>query len=218
MCKQAEEEGISGDALKMLLKHYTKAMGISRHSVRHWLDDIEESTSRNLRLWRNIDANNVLAENKSLIFGDFREYPKQELEGSIDLIFTDPPYGQETIGLYKDLGEFAYTVLKEGGSLLTYVGHITLRECLNVLSDSGLNYWWQLIVEFGGPTYFPFGKRLGCRYKPLLWFVKGKSLKADFEIMFDVIKSQTPDKSQHDWAQSRVEAKQVISHLTFEGI
>ena len=35
--------------------------------------------------------------------------------------------------------------------------------------------------------------------------------------MFDVIKSQTPDKSQHDWAQSGVEARQVISHLTFEG-
>lgn len=216
LLQKAMDEGIDGAGLKMLLKHYSKSMGISRHSVRHWLDNIEESTGQSAPLAQN-DDNNVLAENKSLFFGDFREYPKQDLEGSIDLIFTDPPYGKESVDLYKDLGDFAYTVLKEGGSLFCYVGHVTLRECLNVLSESGLNYWWQLVVEFGGPTYFPFGKRVGCRYKPLLWFVKGEKLKADFDIIFDVIKSDTPDKSQHKWAQSGIEANWVIGHLTFEG-
>ena len=134
---------------------------------------LEESTSRNHSMG-DIDDNNVLSDNKSLFFGDFREYPKQELEGSIDLIFTDPPYGKQTVGLYKDLGEFAYTVLREGGSLLSYVGHITLRECLNVLSESGLNYWWQLNRRVWRSHLFSFWKASWLQIQAFIVVCKGR--------------------------------------------
>jgi 16S rRNA G966 N2-methylase RsmD len=37
---------------------------------------------------------------------------------SIDLIFTDPPYGKEYLQLYKELGKLAIRVLRPGGSLV----------------------------------------------------------------------------------------------------
>ncbi|KKL23965.1 hypothetical protein LCGC14_2420110, partial [marine sediment metagenome] len=50
----------------------------------------------------------------SLLTGDFREVlalPKN----SVDFIFTDPPYDEESIPLYGDLAKLGARVLKPGG-------------------------------------------------------------------------------------------------------
>lgn len=45
-----------------------------------------------------------LPDNIRLIQGDFREKGKEIPDNSIDLIFTDPPYDEESLPLYRDLG------------------------------------------------------------------------------------------------------------------
>lgn len=52
-----------------------------------------------------------------LRLSDFRQ-DSTIADNSIDLIFTDPPYGLESVPLYKDLAKLAVKVLKEGGSLV----------------------------------------------------------------------------------------------------
>ena len=46
---------------------------------------------------------------------DFREVGKKIKDHSADLIFTDPPFGQEFLPLWDDLGAFAARSLEAGG-------------------------------------------------------------------------------------------------------
>jgi predicted methyltransferase len=81
----------------------------------------------------NKDGKNSCNTNYKLICGDFFEQSQKEIEdNSIDLIFTDPPYGKEYLSLYQELARLASRVLKRGGCLVTYVGHIILDEVLNI--------------------------------------------------------------------------------------
>lgn len=64
----------------------------------------------------------LLPENLELKIGDFRKLcGKMEAE-SVDLIFTDPPYDEESLPLWCDLGHHAARLLKPGGVLLSYSG------------------------------------------------------------------------------------------------
>jgi len=52
------------------------------------------------------------------------EFQKAYIPGnSVSLIFTDPPYHEKYLHLYEDLAVHASRVLREGGSLICYVGH-----------------------------------------------------------------------------------------------
>ncbi len=55
-----------------------------------------------------------------------RDKGKEIAANSIDLIFTDPPYNQESVPLYGDLAKLAQRVLKPGGSLITFIGQAAL--------------------------------------------------------------------------------------------
>ncbi len=76
---------------------------------------------------------------------DYREVGKKIKDDSADLIFTDPPFGQEFLPLWDDLGAFASRVLKPGALLVTYVGQTYLGQVLADLSQH-LSYVWCLAV------------------------------------------------------------------------
>jgi hypothetical protein len=52
--------------------------------------------------------------------GDFREVLADIPDGSVALVLTDPPYAEEYLPLWDDLGAFAARVLRPGGSLVAY--------------------------------------------------------------------------------------------------
>ena len=76
---------------------------------------------------------------------DFREVGKRIKDDSADLIFTDPPFGQEFLPLWDDLGAFAARVLKPGALLVTYTGQAYLGQVIAALSQH-LNYVWCLAI------------------------------------------------------------------------
>jgi hypothetical protein len=142
--------------------------------------------------------------------GDFRKLTDKVADGSLSLIFTDPPYDRKAIELFDGLGEFASQKLCEGGSLLAYVGHIQIPDAIAALSKN-LRYWWVCCcLHSGGESLMKeYGIRVG--WKAMLWFVKGTRDDKQ-NIVRDVV-SGGREKSHHDWQQSQSEAEYWIENL-----
>ena len=159
---------------------------------------------------------NSSSSNVTLLHGDFRQLSKTIPNESIDLIFTDPPYAAEYVPLYEDLAIIAQNVLKEGGSLVAYVGHYAIPKVIEIMENVGLTYWWPIAVILSGSFARHYPRQVTIKWKPLLVFVKGDKLSTT-DFLSDVIKSNTPSKVLHEWEQSTVEAEHIISRLTVEG-
>lgn len=147
--------------------------------------------------------------------GDFRSVLADLEDESVDLILTDPPYGNDAVDLYRDLGALAARVLRPGGSLVTYVGQATLMECSNALGEH-LRYWWTLaLLHESGLQQLP-GKWVQVRWKPLLWFVRDDR-GGSRRYVDDVVHGSKPRKDLHEWAQGLDEVKPIIEQLTEPG-
>ena len=163
-----------------------------------------------------------LPKNCDLRLGDFREKTKDIPDNSVDLIFTDPPYGNDSIPLYEDLAILASRVLKPGGSIVTYIGQHNLPEILDIFTSNNLKYWWPIAVKHTGATTAFHQRKVFVLWKPILWFVEGDKLSESYPItalndyLYDYIESKPPEKLLHPWEQSPVEAEHVINKLTIE--
>ena len=167
---------------------------------------------------RDLLSNGVISniqfpDNIQLIEGDFIEKCKEILDNSIDLIFTDPPYQRGWLPFYEPLGKIAFRALKEGGSLVMYAGHYALPQIFEYMKNSGLKYWWEIVVTHPGSSARMFSRNVSVTYKPLFWYAKGPRPKI-LEFIKDSVESKRPDKTLHLWIQSTDEAEHVISKLT----
>jgi DNA modification methylase len=143
------------------------------------------------------------------------------------LILSDPPYGREYLPLYHELAKSAIRVLKPGGSLVFYVGHIVLDQVIKIFNEFSLNkhnnsmnlqYWWILTVKHSGHHQKVYPRHVFAEWKPLLWYVKGERIN-DLVIsntIGDYIESAPPSKIEHEWQQSTIEAEYIIKNLTLE--
>jgi len=136
------------------------------------------------------------------------------IEGnSISLILSDPPYLEKDLMLYNDLAVHASRVLRDGGSLLCYVGHYAIHRVITMMEKAGLKFQWPMVILHSGPSAAIFGRKVLVGYKPMLWFVKGKY---EGEMVRDVIQSEFQGKELHEWAQSTVESDYFIKYMTIE--
>jgi len=134
------------------------------------------------------------------------------IEGSsVSLIISDPPYHEKDLLLYNDLAVHASRVLREGGSLLCYVGHYAIGRVITMMEKAGLKFQWPMAIIHGGPTAAMFGRKVLVGYMPMLWFVKGKY---EGEFVRDVIQSEFQGKELHEWAKSTVESDYFIKYMT----
>lgn len=142
--------------------------------------------------------------------GDFRNLSDKVANGSLSLIFTDPPYDRKAIELFDGLGKFAAEKLGEGGSLIAYVGHIQIPDAIAALQKH-MRYWWVCCcLHSGGDSLMrEYGIRVG--WKAMLWFVKGTRNDKQ-KIVHDVV-SGGREKSHHDWQQAQSEAEYWIENL-----
>ena len=131
--------------------------------------------------------------------------------GSVSLIFTDPPYHDKYLHLYDDLMKRAFDVLRDGGSLVCYVGQGNIGKVINMAEKYGLKFHWPITILHSGPSASVFGKRVLVSCKIMLWFVKGKY---EGEFVRDSIKSEFEGKELHEWAQSTKESDYYIKYMT----
>lgn len=146
--------------------------------------------------------------------GDFQIVLDAIADESVDLIVTDPPYGDEHTHLYGDLGEWAARKLKPGGSLVAYVGQGNLPDVCSAL-DAHLRYWWTLaLVHKHGAQQLP-GKWIMVEWKPLVWYVKGH--RSGRQYVADRMSGSRPHKELHEWAQGTDEVAYLIEQLSEPG-
>lgn len=181
--------------------------------VEGWLTQTPPIVSREALLAkiRRLTENDAMPEVEA---GDFRDVLAGVPDGAASLILTDPPYGENAVFLYSDLGEFARRVLRPGGSLLCYTGQSILPDVLDTLSHR-LRYWWTLaLVHRHGGQQLP-GKWVIAEWKPVVWFVNDHRLGREY--VPDVLRGSAPEKAHHDWAQGIEEVVPLIERLTERG-
>ncbi len=155
-----------------------------------------------------------------LQFGNMETLGENIPDNSVDMIFTDPPYNEASLSLYTDLAKLADRVLKQGGSLITFVGHYALFKINELVqANSELVYHWQIIVKHNGSKSRIHARHIWPYYKPLLWYYKptidGKI--TIYQDVADLVESKAVSKDSHEWEQSTIEAEHMIKPLTVEG-
>ena len=143
---------------------------------------------------------------------DFRDLAVTN--GSVDLIFTDPPWDKEGRRLIPDFAEWAARKLRpDGGLLLVYTGHAGLLEVGSQIAKK-LTYLWTLSCHngcgFGTSTRHDLLIR--CRWRPVLMFCRGKYRPR--QVFDDAVITEDREKTYHDYQQPLSEALFFIKALT----
>jgi len=151
--------------------------------------------------------------------GDFRDV-LGDLEGQVDAIITDPPYGKEHLDLYSDLSRVAATLLKPSGVLVVMVGALYLPDYLARLMTH-LRYRWTCAYIAQGPRTRVFPVRVGTGWKPLLVFMRPDAADSKF-LLDDVFDAATvcqdgTQKNLHHWEQSEAGFAEIVERFTEPG-
>lgn len=179
-------------------------------SVHRVAKEIKEKQQRDERQKKRVDAAGDKVDSH-IIVGDFRKHADKVVDGSVSLIFTDPPYDREASKMLPALAEFAATKLADGGSLVCYVGQTQLPSAMDALRKH-LRYWWTIACVHAGRATVMREYGINAGWKAMLWFVKGT--RHNNSIMVSDVVSGGEEKDSHDWQQSQGEAEYLISKLT----
>lgn len=146
----------------------------------------------------------------SIITGDARELAQAIPDESVDLIFTDPPYLREFLGLYGDIAEIGARVLKPGGWLFAYGAGEHLPDHLARMGMH-LDYFWVFILKHQNGWPRMWNKKLMSAYKPIMVYTKGKPRTQHW---LATMHGDSKDKDWHDWGQGDGFALKIIDLLT----
>ncbi len=134
-------------------------------------------------------------------------------DNSAALFFTDPPYSQDTLGLFSDLAKVAACKLKPGGLCLTYAPQPHLAEIIDLMRNY-LEYWWIFSVSQTGLEPRIWKNKLWVGWKPILAFKKPPANGRLTDTWFrDNFRGLGEDKRFHKWGQDIHEATYWIEAL-----
>lgn len=144
--------------------------------------------------------------------GDARAVAAGIAPGSIDLVFTDPPYPRKFLHTYGMVAEIAARVLRPGGWLLAMGGGMYADEILAMMSKH-LTYHYTLEVNLIGSATAalrPHGQHAPVisRTKPIYVFARGKSTPRT--VVYTPFSGDGNDKRFHHWGQDMKSARYFI--------
>jgi hypothetical protein len=172
-----------------------------------------------LREVRNEAAAETLVETSDalveIINGDFYEESASLAVGSVDAIITDPPYPQQYLPLWDQLGEMAMRTLKPGGWCIAYSGKQHLDQVIRKMTDAGLAFYWQIIFK-QTVTATIHARKVNTTYKPILVFQKPPITPPESYFM-DIIQGHGIEKDGHEWQQSENGFATLIEQFTNVG-
>jgi ParB-like chromosome segregation protein Spo0J len=133
---------------------------------------------------------------------------------SVDMIFTDPPYHDEHLDLYRHLARFARECLKPGAYLMVYAGKAYLPELMTILGEH-LEYVWLFGVFQPDNNQRFYKHRIFEAWRPILCYRQPGETRVR-EWQPDMIRG-TRDKTFHEWQQQIEPALKWIGAYTSEG-
>ena len=143
--------------------------------------------------------------------GDARELAKGIPDGSVDLIFTDPPYLAEYLPLYQWLSKLSFRLLKPGSYLFAYGAGEHMERIFDLMRGHGMKYFWmEPLLHLGGYPRM-WHKHLMSGYKPIFVYTKGDP---NIKPWRATVHSDEQDKRWHTWGQGMGTAVKIIDLLT----
>jgi len=140
----------------------------------------------------------------------------QVRSGSVDIIFTDPPYIKDLFTeAYQVLANHAGRLLVPGGYLVTYCPQFHLPVILRILDGSGLAYFWLCAQLNSGAKTIVWSRHAMCGWKPVVIYQKPPVTAPD-QIFIDVLRGVRA-KAFHPWQQSIHETLHLLSRLAAPG-
>ena len=160
--------------------------------------------------------------------GDCEDVALKMPPGSVDTIFTDPPYIKELWeNAYGKLYRIAAHTLKPSGYLITYCPQTHLSEIMDILrwgnacgipvgGPPKLEYFWEISsLNISQSTAMNHQRGAICLHKPILVFQK-PPMKRPQKCFTDVVRGKR-QKSYHPWQQSIHDVLSVISRFMTPG-
>ena len=151
-------------------------------------------------------------------------------DGTINHIYTDPPYLKSELDCYRWLASEAARVLRPGGFVMAMVGGSYKNQILRYFDDAGLIFYWDYSFLMGGsrtgivwknpPTGNPqrAAKPVVVRTKSILVYSKGAALsRTCTHDLVDVLDSGQNWKAFHVWGQSVGVARYYLNCFTSDG-
>ena len=152
-----------------------------------------------------------------LIYGDAFELAAKKVgAGTVDLIFTDPPYAKQYHHCYKFLAAEAARVLKPKGFLITYAGPYWKHWVMMTLGEY-LEYYYDFIMMHKGNTSILWPRRIITGYKSLLCYTLKDSKALPVTNVLGKYDGTGGDKRFHRWGQEANTARYYISMFSREG-
>ena len=132
---------------------------------------------------------------------------------SVDLVFTDPPYGKEYNYLYGAVAEEFKRVLKPGKFAFIYASDYWFANTFNdVLEHLDFFYLFHIILPGDNARIHP--KQLIIRAKTLMVFTNGKAEKHEYCV--NTLEG-VRNSGLHPWQQRLDDAVYIIEHFSQEG-
>ena len=134
---------------------------------------------------------------------DLHHLPVAELHtvvpaGSVDVIFTDPPYPREYLPAWGELAAFAAHALKPSGVLVAMSGQSYLPEVMVSLGEH-LTYRWTVAYLMPGADTTIWPRKVKTRWKPVLVYGAAEEWLNIDVVHADTLQAQ--DDRLHQWGQ-----------------
>ena len=137
--------------------------------------------------------------------------------GSVDHIFTDPPYLKDVWEeAYQTLAINSMILLKPSGFLFTYCPQYRLSDVMGILEGAGLQYYWVIpVLNQNAGTGVVWARNAICLYKPILVYQKPPIKKAPM-VFEDVVRGMC-QKAYHPWQQSIHDVLGILCRFAISG-
>ena len=139
--------------------------------------------------------------------------------GSVDLIFTDPPYEADALDAYGELATFAAHALKPGGIMLVLSGQTYLPAVLYELTtDEAIRYVWTIAYDMPGGSVMANKAHAHCNWKPLILLCKGDYAGEWYSDRLTVPPLQNQENDLHRWQQQEVGITEALKKWATPGL
>lgn len=152
-----------------------------------------------------------------LFCGDAMELASKKIgAGTVDLIYTDPPYPKEYHYCYEWLAEEAARALKPSGFLIAYVGPYWKDVVMGYFNEY-LQYFYDFILVHKGNTSILWPRKIISGYKSILCYHQKERSPLPRTNVLGQWNGTGGDKRFHRWGQDETTARYYIDCFSQEG-